>query len=134
MSNPRRRKTDRGWRFALSDRGYHDVWLIVITAIMVIALWQNAGQSKDIVDANHRACERTNILRQNQAIGLKFQINQSKQSLKGNLGPGLEPFRRQIEAQLHSREDSLRRLLVDAKDAPDQNNPYLVDCDKAHPR
>lgn len=132
MTPPRRRKSDRGWRW-LVRQTYREAWLIVITLVVFLALTQNAQQNDDIVNGARRACERHNILRDNQVFGLRAQIVQSERSLKRDLGPALEPFREQIKDQLETRKESLHKLLVDARDAPDPDNPYLVDCKKAHP-
>lgn len=36
--SPKRRKTDRGWRFLFRDNWYRDLWLLVITGFVYLAI------------------------------------------------------------------------------------------------
>ena len=109
-------------------------------AVYFVAAWSEERDDRDrrlivqIVEGQRKDCERHNILRANQAFGLRTQIATTERSLKtpGGLN-GLEKFREQIEEQLATRKRGLRQLLVSAADAPDPQDPYRVDCEHAHP-
>jgi hypothetical protein len=86
----------------------------------------------DVVQANRLACQRTNVVRNNQWEGINEQIRSTEAALskKNGLGP-LESFRPQIVRQNRQRKARRNTLLVQLH--PQDERPWLIDCVEAHP-
>jgi hypothetical protein len=107
---------------------------IGITLFLAVSATNDVRDSTDRIRAGNRTlCDGTNRLRENQASGLAFQIAQTEESLKRDLGPALEPFREQIVTQHERRKKQLEalRMTVDDHPAFDRRGrllPYTLNC------
>lgn len=102
---------------------------------IVIAAWALTVADSAVdasVEVARDACERQNVIRENQAGATQEQIDQTRASLKGDLGP-LEPFRQQIKDSITLRESRLRLLRESVSDQAARGRPYAVDCEAAFP-
>jgi hypothetical protein len=105
------------------------------TLAVGLSLFLAVSASNDIRSSARALCEDTNRLRENQASGLAFQIKSTEQSLRGTLGPALEPFRAQIMVQHERRKKQLAGLRNAARDHPAYDSrgrlrPYAINCNR----
>lgn len=89
-------------------------------------------QADKATEADRTSCERTNVLRENQARVLIDQVRQTDRSLGSSLG-AFERFRKEIEEGQKLRRHALRRLRMSVKDFPVADRPYAINCSRAHP-
>lgn len=155
--SPKRRKTDGAGPtgvLILTFEGYkYVIGFLILFAVVVVGFFIVDAQGnriealtedntasiaqierlgREVVTASRDACGETNVVRNNQYVGIEEQIKTTEATLKkpGGLGP-LEGFREQIEAQNEQRKERRDDLLVE--DNPQEKRPWLVDCVAAYP-
>ncbi len=114
---------------------------VVLAATSGAALARIERQADKTINSLREECERTNVLRINQALALADQVKQTKAALRGDLG-ALEEFRAQVKEGLRLREGALQRLRDSTSDHPVagrvaarhpvRERPYRVDCEAAY--
>lgn len=111
------------------------IFLVVANAAgfgLTLEFAENARD--DVVSAQRDTCETIgNTVLANQYGGIKDQVEQTDESLKGDLG-SLEDFRKEIKAANDARKARIRKLerAVSMLSAQ-QKRPWLVDCERAYP-
>lgn len=113
----------------------------ILFAGLIFGLAQLEGQTDDVsnltdqvVQANREGCERTNVLRNNQAALIQEEFDRNEAALAKPLGPALEPFRRSIEEAQAKRLARIQRLKDSVNHgAGVRGKPFDVDCVKAYP-
>jgi hypothetical protein len=48
VADHRRRVTDRGWRRLIRENWYRDVWMLIITGLVALALWNQSDTTREV--------------------------------------------------------------------------------------